>query len=138
MNLRLLLLLPGLVLAGCGYKSATFPDESPSQVWSAMITAAEEPHYKDWRVIENEVWSDPASGEIEVHRYLRRMRQEPGEKSRNEKERWKFQIVLIEVDPPTIRFFARQAAVPAHVWNEADRYFKDVQALLGDAPVEKK
>ena len=98
-----------------------------------MVTAAQEPAYPDWRVIENEVWSDPVTGEIEILRFLRRDRQDPGEKRKEENEKWKFQIVLIDVNPPTIRFLARQIAVPAHVWNEANRYFKDVQALLGES-----
>jgi hypothetical protein len=133
MIMRTLGLVLALLLTGCGYKTATFPDRDPSQVWSAMVTAAQKPAYPDWRVMENEVWSDPATGEIEVLRFLRRDRQDPGEKRQQENEKWKFQIVLIEVDPPTIRFFARQIAVPAHVWTEANRYFKDVQALLGES-----
>lgn len=136
MTTRILGIVLGLLLTGCGYKTATFPDQDPSQVWSAMVTAAEEPAYHDWRVIENDVWTDPQTGEIEVRRYLRRERLEPGESRREESEKWKFQIVLTEVHPPTIRFFARQVAVPAHVWAEADRYFKDVQLLLGDPSSE--
>ena len=132
MTIRIVSLVLGLLLTGCGYKTATFPDQDPSQVWSAMVTAAEDPQYNDWRVIENDGWSDPETGEIEVHRYLRRDRLVPGEERKRESEKWKFQIILIEVNPPTIRFFARQVAIPSHVWVEANRYFKDVQSLLGE------
>lgn len=117
-------------MGGCGYKVATFPGADGAQVWSAMVTAAEQPEYLDWRVIENDVWNEPTEGRIEIHRLLRRSRVEPGEKPVREEETWRFQITLLELDPPMIRFFARQAAVPAHVWREATRFFDEVLSLL--------
>jgi hypothetical protein len=41
-------------------------------------------------------------------------------------------------DPPTVKFTARHAAVPSHVWREAERYFYDVRTLLkgGDPSVD--
>lgn len=117
-------------LGGCGYKMATFPDYDGAQVWSAMVTAAEHPEYDDWLVIENDVWDDPSTARVEVLRLLMRDRVELGEDPIREEERWRFQIYLLEFEPPTVRFMARQAAVPAHVWREAERYFDDVRALL--------
>lgn len=117
-------------LGGCGYKVATFPDHDGAHVWSAMVTAAEHPEYDDWRVVENDVWDDPSTARVEVLRLLMRDRVEPGAKPIREEKLWRFQIYLLDFEPPTVRFMARQAAVPAHVWREAERYFADVRSLL--------
>ena len=119
-------------LGGCGYKMATFSGHDGSHVWSAMLTAAEQPVYEDWRVIENDVWNEPESGRIEILRLLMRDRVDAGNKPVRESETWRFQIHLLEFEPPTVRFIARQAAVPAHVWLEAERYFDEVRSLLND------
>ena len=123
------------LMGGCGSTTARFPGNDASQVWSAMVTVAEKPEYPQWRVIENEVWVDSQTSRIEIMRILRRDRIRNEQKPRRESETWKFQITMIQSDPPTVKFFARQAAVPAHVWNEADRYFTDVRTLLEGTPV---
>ena len=118
-------------LGGCGVQTATFPDRDPGRVWSAMVTAAEEPVYPDWRVIDNEVWTNRDHAEIEIYRVLRRDLIEPGHEPKRESETWKFQIRMIAGDPPTVRFISRQLSVPSHVWEQGKQYFDDVAALLG-------
>ena len=121
-------------LAGCGIQTATFPGRDPGRVWSAMVTAAEEPVYPDWRVIDNEVWTNRDHAEIEIYRVLRRDLIEPGHEPKRESETWKFQIRMIAGDPPTVRFRSRQISVPSHVWEQGKQYFDDVSALLGGTP----
>ena len=123
------------LMGGCGSTTARFPGKDVSQVWSAMVTVAEKPEYPQWRVIENEVWVDSKTSRIEIMRILRRDRVRNEQQPRRESETWKFQITMVKSDPPTVKFFARQAAVPAHVWSEADRYFTDVRTLLEGPPV---
>ena len=118
-------------LAGCGIQTAEFPGRDPGRVWSAMVTAAEEPVYPDWRVIDNEVWTNRDQAEIEIYRVLRRDLIEPGHEPIRESETWKFQIRMIAGDPPTVRFRSRQISVPAHVWEQGKQYFDDVATLLG-------
>jgi hypothetical protein len=118
------------LMSGCGSTIARFPGKDVSQVWSAMVTVAEEPEYPNWLIIENEVWVDSKTSRIEIMRILGRDRVRPGQSPRRESETWKFQITMTKSVPPTVKFFARQAAVPAHVWVEADRYFTDVRTLL--------
>ena len=123
------------LMGGCGSTTASFPGKDVSQVWSAMITVAEAPEYPQWRVIENEVWVDSQTSRIEIMRILRRDRVRYGEQPKRESETWKFVVSITKSNPPTVKFLARQAAVPAHVWSEADRYFTDVRNLLEGPPV---
>ncbi|MCH2161359.1 MAG: hypothetical protein MK085_05750 [Phycisphaerales bacterium] len=122
---------------GCAAQTATFPERDPARVWSAMVTAAEEPIYPDWRVIDNEVWTDRENGEIEILRILRRDSIEHGHDPRRESVIWKFRIRMIEVQPPTVQFSARQLVVPSHVWQQGQQFFDDVAALLGTTTVEE-
>ena len=139
MSTRNVSILIGLLVlwgvGGCGIQTATFPERDPARVWSAMVTAAEEPIYPDWRVIDNEVWTNRDNAEIEIHRVLRRDLVEPGHNPKRESVTWKFQIRMIKGDPPTVRFRSRQIAVPAHVWKQGQQYFDDVAALLGSSPL---
>ena len=51
-----------------------------------------------------------------------------------ESEEWKLQVVLgrdEELGQPLVDFTARQVDIPAHVWDEADRYFLQMRTLLG-------
>jgi hypothetical protein len=133
--LRIMLFLSAsLLFAGCSSRTATFPGFSDPEVWNAMVTVAKNPEYKDWFVFENEVWMNRPTGEIEVHRFLRRDLVRVGQDPERQEERWKFQITFEHTDPPTIMFTARQVKVPAHLWREADRYFADMRNILGIGP----
>jgi hypothetical protein len=129
-NSVVLLLAGMLFLGGCGAKTATFPGKDAKQVWSAMVTVAEDPVYPDWRVVENEVWTNRDTASIEIYRVIRRDRVEPGNTPQRETETWKFQIVMTSDQPPTLKFLARQMVVPAHAWVQAEQYFADVETLL--------
>jgi hypothetical protein len=133
-----LVLLLGSLLGGCTRQTATFPGHSDPEVWNAMVTVAENPVYDDWFVFENEVMSDRPTGRIEIYRILRRDLVRVGQNPVRQEEDWRFQVQFLYTDPPTIKFSARQTAVPAHVWREADRYFTDMRTILepdGIAPV---
>jgi len=128
------LLLPFVVallaLGGCSSRTATFPGYSDPEVWQAMVTAAEEPVYDDWFVFDNQVMVDRDNVRIEVYRILRRDLVRPGSAPQRQEEAWRFVVHATQSDPPTVEFTARQAAVPAHVWREADRFFYDMRTLL--------
>ncbi len=100
-----------------------------------MVTAAEQPAYADWHVIENDVWADETSGRIEVYRLLRRYKDPPGQWARMEDQTWKFSIQFQPTDPASARFDVRSWCVPSHSWMEGDRYFNQVWGLLGGRPV---
>ncbi len=123
------------LLAGCQTRSETFAGRPTNQVWTAMVKAAEQPDYKDWHVIENDVWTDEASGRIEIWRLLRRYKDPAGQWPRLEDSEWKLAIVLDPQDPPTATFSVRSMCVPSHSWIEAERYFDQVWTLLGGRPV---
>lgn len=122
--------LAALVLAGCSSRSATFPGHADSEVWQAMVTAAENPVYDDWFVFDNQVMVDRDQARIEIYRILRRDLVRPGSPAQRQEEDWRFVVHATQSDPPTVEFSARQAAVPAHVWREAERYFYDMRTLL--------
>ena len=131
-SLRIMLVLSvGLLFAGCSSRTATFPGFSDPEVWNAMVTVAKNPEYKDWFVFENEVWTDRPSGEIEIHRFLRRDLVRVGQDPQRQEERWNFRVTLEHTDPPTLKFTARQVKIPGHLWREADRYFADMRNILG-------
>lgn len=119
-----------LVLAGCSSRSATFPGHSDPEVWQAMVTAAENPVYDDWFLFDNQVMVDRENARIEIYRILRRDLIRPGTPPVRQEEDWRFVVHATQSDPPTVEFTARQAAVPAHVWREAERYFYDMRTLL--------
>lgn len=111
-----------------------FEGHSEDQVWSAMVAAARTPEYEDWKVRENEVFVDEQGRRLEVYRVLKRLYVTPFSEPRKEDREWRIQIVLAQSgdgDAPAVDFTARQLAVPAHVWNEADVYFAQVRSLLG-------
>jgi hypothetical protein len=119
-----------VALGGCTSRSATFPGHSDREVWQAMVTAAEEPVYDDWFVFDNQVMVDRDQARIEIYRILRRDLVRPGSPPQRQEEDWRFVVHATQSDPPTVQFTTRQAAVPAHVWREAERYFYDVRTLL--------
>lgn len=99
-----------------------------------MVKAAEQPEYRDWHVVENDVWADEASGRIEVWRLLRRYRDPAGQWPRLEDQEWKLSIRFHPTDPPTSDFDVRSMCVPSHSWMESERYFDQVWSLLGGRP----
>ena len=131
--------LASIVLAatsGCTTHTQVFDGHSDDQLWTAMVATARAPSYDDWKVYENEVYVDDASRRIEIYRVLRRTYVSPFSDPRKEEEEWRFQIMLArdeKLNEPMVDFTARQIEVPAHVWNEADRYFAQMRLLLGPA-----
>ena len=121
-------------LVGCTTRTQVFEGYSDDQLWTAMVATANAPEYDDWRVRRNEGFVDDDSRRIEVFRILRRTFVSPhAEPSRQERE-WRFEILLArdeELLVPMVDFTARQISVPAHVWQEADRYFAQMRTLLG-------
>jgi hypothetical protein len=147
MSMRMLHAMPALIvlvsaLSGCAVteRRLLLEGRDPDQVWNAMVAVAQEPDYMSsedvaqrWVVRTNEVAADPdasGGGRIEVYRRLERELHMPGAPVRHETREWKFNIVLEQRDPPLILFTARNASVPAHVWQEAERYFNEVQGFL--------
>lgn len=121
-------------LSGCTTRSATFDGYSDDQVWSAMVAAAESPDYDDWKIRQNEVFVDASARRLEVYRLLKRLYVTPYSDPRKEDREWRIQVMLTpteEGESPTVDFTARQVTVPAHVWQEAERYFAQVRSLLG-------
>ncbi len=119
--------------AGCTTRTQTFEGFGETQLWPAMVATARTPSYDDWKVLGNEVYADDERRVIEVFRTLRRTYYSPEAEPLTEEREWRFQIVLGD-DPehlaPSVAFTARQFAVPAHVWTEADRYFLQVRRSL--------
>ncbi len=119
---------------GCTTRSQVFDGYSEDQLWTAMVATARSPVYDDWKVSDNEVYIDEDARRIEIYRVLKRTFVSPFSDPRRESEEWKLQIVLArdeELGQPLVDFTARQMDVPAHVWDEADRYFMQVRTLLG-------
>jgi hypothetical protein len=117
------------------------PGRDPDQVWNAMVAVAQAPDYSShvdpttrWTVRENEVLIDSDASRIEVYRELERELHLPGQQSRHETRAWKFGIFLEKRNPPTVLFQTRNSGVAAHAWEEADRYFREVQQFLGPPP----
>ena len=121
-------------LLGCTSRSQIFEGYGDDQLWTAMVATARAPSYDDWKIDENEVYIDDARRRIEIYRVLKRTYVSPYSDPRKEEEEWRFQIVLArdqELDQPMVDFTARQMTVPAHVWDEADRFFAQMRLLLG-------
>jgi len=127
-------------LAGCTTTREVFPDQSADQVWTALVAAAKSPDYGDsdaqrrWTVRQNDVWVDDENNRIEIYRKLERDLHMPASPPLHENREWKFQVALEQRDPPTVRFTSRQVGVPAHVWDESERYFAEVWKFLNGNP----
>ena len=130
--------LAAAALAGCASESATFSGRPRDQVWTAMVAVAEQPRYADWRMLDNRVVVDEERREIYVTRQLRRDLVRPGTDEVRQDRSYRFEIVLEppvdeEADtPPTITFSTVQPILPARLFDEAERYFAEVAALLGE------
>ena len=123
-----------ILSSGCTSRTQVFEGHGDERVWTAMVAAARTPEYDDWKISDNEVFVDDESRRIEVYRVLRRTLVTPYSDPRREREEWRFRIDLGEQGPaasPEVTFTARQIAIPAHAWDEADRFFNQVRLLLG-------
>jgi hypothetical protein len=125
------------LLSGCTTMERSFPNQTKDQVWSAMVAVAERPEYKDWKVLENNVYANDAAKRIEVSRVVHRELWLPGggNNPRYERRDWKFTITLLPEEPPTIDFVSRSWAVPMHARDEAVRYLDDVNDVLSGGKV---
>ncbi len=123
-----------LSAVGCTTRSQEFQGYGNDQLWTAMVATARSPVYDDWKVSDNQVFLDDGSRRIEIYRVLKRTYVTPWSDPEREVVEWRFQVVLShedEFETPLVDFTARQIAVPAHVWNEADRYFAQMRSFLG-------
>lgn len=124
------------VVGGCVSRTESFAGHDRAAVWTAMVKAAEEPELKDWKTVDNDVWSDPASRRVEIHRLNRRFLYRHDEYSRMESREWDFAVSLGDEEPPEVTFAIRGAVIPAWGWQEADAYFARVWSLLGGKETE--
>ncbi len=131
-------LATNFTLGGCVTRTQPLAGYSSDEVWIAMQAVADSPSYDDWHIVQNDVYANDASRSIEIYRELRRLYVSPYADPQKQAEEWRFQIALLldaDSGAPSIDFTARQIAIPSHVWDEADRYFAQVTALLGPPKV---
>lgn len=115
---------------GCTTVRQEFRGRDAGQVWTAMQAVAQSPEYRDWHVMENEVWVDPNQARLEIFRVVERSYNRAGGRPWHERKNWKFQVSMEETDPPIARFTSRGLAVPARASEEGRRFFADVRRLL--------
>ncbi len=143
----LMLSLPFLAACGVTERRQLMPGRDQEQVWSAMTAVAQTPDYymqsedvtQRWIVVENNVWIDDETHRMEVQRRLERELHQPRSPVRHETREWKFEIALEQPKPskggePVMLFRTRNSGVPAHAWEEAERYFDEVEKFLGPMP----
>lgn len=118
-------------IAGCTTHDAVFHDRSPEQVWTALVTACEQPEYEDWVLIENNAWVDPGYDRIEVYRRLRRDIFREGTKVVREEEMLELQFVLEPTDPPKVSGLVRNALVRVRGVAALDHVYNEMRELLG-------
>ncbi len=135
---RLLLTLCGLAVAASGLtgcsnvsREVEFPAYIEPQVWFTAKAVAREPIVNDWVILENNTWVDEDAKRIEIERRLRRDLW-GGEypKPRREDRRVIFRVEMISASPPTVRLTARGRTIPAHTWQEIERYVDDMYVVL--------
>lgn len=135
------LLLAAILLTGCTTVRQTFPEKDPQHVWTALIAVAETPDYSSedpeerWTVDENHVAVYDEERRIEIYRRLDRILHRPGTQPLRQARTWKFQILLEELDPPTVAFISRGWGVPQLAQWEAAKYFADVWEVLSGPPL---
>ena len=136
-----------LTAAGCQSFTRSYGDTPPERVWTAMKAVAQTPTYTDenpariWTVTENEAYIDEETLEIEVFRQLERNvpTWKPGSDTPDvERRTWKLGFSLDPNSPPTTRVKSRSGAIPMHVREEAMRFFRDVDDILGIARTAAK
>ena len=100
-----------------------------------MLVVARSPVYEDpdplwsWEIAENEVWAEADVRQMQVFRRLVHIERRPYKDANRREITWRLQIDLQE--GPEASFKARGWEVPAHVWDEGERYFDDVWEILG-------
>ena len=130
-------LLASLVLlAGCTTKTAVFPDRTPEQVWTVMVTAARFPDYPDWTLMTNDVWIDANYDRLEIHRRLKRDYHQPRLEPVRQVETYDLQFVLERTEPPAITGTVRNPVIPVKGTAQLDLYFEQVRALLAPTSIE--
>lgn len=134
-----LALLAGLVpvLTGCSTHERSWEGVPANQVWTAMESVARNPDYDDpnpdrrWNVSDNFVRVLEDERRIEIVRVLDRRRAPRGGVAVDEARRWQFGVALEGGDAnPVVTFRARNMSVPAHVADEARRYFEQLDRTL--------
>ncbi len=131
-------LVTNLIIGGCTSVEHSFLGYSSDQVWTAMVAVARTPVYDDWKVAGNDVWVDEREYRIEVYRHLRRVLHQPEADPRRESRTWRFEIRLVELDPPLARLVSRGLGQPVDARREGNRYFLDVHELLLGVPTEAR
>ena len=121
---------------GCASHVHVFEQRELEPLWTAMKTVADQPRYDDWTIPNggNQVWIDEEHRRIEIYRKLQRVTHQPGKIPHVDERTWRIQVYMTKLDPPTAKFVSRDLVVPAWAWEEADRYFTDVEDLLGPLP----
>jgi len=131
-----LVLLALISLGGCTTLTESFPGRSREQVWTAMIAVAQTPDYTDenpearWFVKENRLWVDEEGARLEIYRELSRVLHRAGTHPVRENRTWRFQVLLLNEDPPAVEFKSRGMGIPVLAADEGERFFDDVYAVL--------
>lgn len=135
LNRSILMTIGSLILfmTGCTTLEESYAGRDASQVWTAMVAAAENPeYYSDWFIMANDVWADDATGRIEIHRVIERDVVKPRMKPQHQKRTWQHQIYLIEDETgPLVTFRSRGWGVPVLAREEALNFYADVWEILG-------
>ncbi|MCH2146254.1 MAG: hypothetical protein MK073_00345 [Phycisphaerales bacterium] len=137
MRVAIAILLTCICLQACSSPTRTWEAHSPNEVWTAMIAVAQAPEYqsdnprKRWHVFENDVVVDRDSGEIRIHRVLRRSMKLPMQPVQRDDREMIFEISLKNQLPPITEFKELSTQlVPVRTLDEAERYFNQVDELL--------
>ena len=128
--------LLGLVLplAGCTSRTAVFPDRTPEQVWTVMVTAAEFPDHPDWTLVSNDVWIDPNFDRLEIHRRLKRDYHYPKLEPVRQVETYDMQFILERTEPPAVTGTIRNAVIPVNGNAQIELFFEQLRSLLSPIP----
>jgi len=135
------LLVAALLLSGCVTYERSYPGRTSQQLWTAMVSVAEQPDYTSeewgpWHVMANDVYVEEGTGQIEISRHLRRVVYKAGMVKPDEQERtYLISISLRQSVTPKIKFSMRGMEIPADAFTESQRYFDDVGDLLDGMPV---
>ena len=123
-----------VLAAGCQHDSRTYDGHTRDEVWTAMVSAAREPRYRDWIVVDNQVWVDEPGARVEILRELKRDVVLPAQKPFREECEWRLRGTIEPGDPPTLVLTTHDLCIPAHFWLQADHFFDQVQHRLATAP----
>jgi len=118
------------LLAGCTSKSAVFKDRSPEQVWTAMVTVAENPGYDNWVVVENNVWVDSIFDRLEIQRRIKRDLRRPEIGTVREEYEIEMQAVLERTEPPAVTLTVRNWMIRGKAVMAIDQFMGEVRDVL--------